>query len=330
MGIMTNRSSTGTGKLAFLLLVLTVLAGCQLGFSEDQGIEQLRKAAEDGHVEAQVRLGVKYDLGKGVPKNDSEAVKWYRKAAEQGHASAQFNLGVMYANGEGVPEDDQEAMRWYRKAAEQGNAPAQYNLGVKYAKGEGVPEDDRKAVKWFRLAAEQGGRYGATQLGRHVRQRRGGTGGLCKSLCLVQSCRCPRARGRRQGQGLAQGENDRRASGRGAETRRRAFQPHRILKIEVTARLPSTSDKNHYVNFTPTDNSFLFSDLMKTEASARPAQAPRPQDVGVGSASREGGTLPRLVPLSPGVRVANFCGGSIPGPADKRRRRCAVREPRRR
>ena len=128
MGIMTNQSSTGTGKLAFLLLVLTVLAGCQLGFSEDQGIEQLRKAAEDGHVEAQVRLGVKYDLGEGVPEDDSEAVKWYRKAAEQGYASAQFNLGVMYDLGEGVPEDDSEAVKWYRKAAEQGYASAQYFL----------------------------------------------------------------------------------------------------------------------------------------------------------------------------------------------------------
>ena len=156
MGIMTNRSSTGTGKLAFLLLVLTVLAGCQLGFSEDQGIEQLRKAAEDGHVEAQVRLGVKYDLGKGVPKNDREAVKWYRKAAEQGNAPAQYNLGVKYAKGEGVPEDDRKAVKWFRLAAEQGDAMAQHNLGVMYDKGEGVPEDYVKAYAWFNLAAAQG------------------------------------------------------------------------------------------------------------------------------------------------------------------------------
>ncbi|NIP71513.1 MAG: sel1 repeat family protein, partial [Gammaproteobacteria bacterium] len=40
--------------------------------------------------------------GKGVPKDQSEAVKWYREAAEQGDANAQINLGVMYQKGQGV------------------------------------------------------------------------------------------------------------------------------------------------------------------------------------------------------------------------------------
>jgi TPR repeat protein len=31
-----------------------------------------------------------------VAQDDAEAVKWYRKAAEQGHAEAQVNPGVMY------------------------------------------------------------------------------------------------------------------------------------------------------------------------------------------------------------------------------------------
>ena len=35
-------------------------------------------------------------------------------------AGAQFNLGVMYANGRGVLKDEAEAVRWYRLAAEQG------------------------------------------------------------------------------------------------------------------------------------------------------------------------------------------------------------------
>ena len=71
--------------------------------------------------------GVMYDFGEGVPENDAEAVKWYRKAADQGHAQAQSNLGVMYVKGEGVPENDAEAFKWYRKAADQGK---QYNVDV--------------------------------------------------------------------------------------------------------------------------------------------------------------------------------------------------------
>ena len=32
-------------------------------------------------------------------------MRWYRKAADQGHADAQHNLSVMYALGQGVPQD---------------------------------------------------------------------------------------------------------------------------------------------------------------------------------------------------------------------------------
>jgi TPR repeat protein len=53
------------------------------------------------------------------------ALVWFRKAAVQGHAEAQSYLGWMYHNGKGVTKNYQEAIKWYRKAAEQGNADAQ-------------------------------------------------------------------------------------------------------------------------------------------------------------------------------------------------------------
>ena len=62
------------------------------------------------------------------------------KAADQGHASGQLNLGVMYDNGEGVLKDDAEAVRWYRLAADQGDAAAQFNLGLMYANGRRCPQ----------------------------------------------------------------------------------------------------------------------------------------------------------------------------------------------
>jgi len=49
-----------------------------------------------------------------VPLDDAEAVKWYRKAAEQGHAEAQYKLGLSYRYGVGVPEDAAESARWFR------------------------------------------------------------------------------------------------------------------------------------------------------------------------------------------------------------------------
>ena len=68
-----------------------------------------------------------------------------RQAADQGDAEAQYNLGVIYNNGEGVPKDDAEAVRWFQLAAEQGYAKAQFELGYKYRWGHGVPLDDAEA-----------------------------------------------------------------------------------------------------------------------------------------------------------------------------------------
>jgi TPR repeat protein len=85
--------------------------------------------------------------------NFAEAVKGFRKAADQGHAVAQFNLGVMYNKGHGVEKNEHETVAWFRKAAEQGYAPAQCNLGVSYEVGRGVEKNEREAVAWFRKAA---------------------------------------------------------------------------------------------------------------------------------------------------------------------------------
>ena len=77
----------------------------------------------------------------------------------------------MYANGRGVIRDDGEAVRWYRLAAEQGIAVAQTSLGLAYEAGRGVARDDEEAVRWYRLAAEQGHARAQERLDRLVRPR---------------------------------------------------------------------------------------------------------------------------------------------------------------
>ncbi|MBR6755324.1 MAG: SEL1-like repeat protein, partial [Peptococcaceae bacterium] len=115
-----------------------------------------RKAAEQGHAEAQYNLGRCHEEGWGTYFYIWEAAKWYSKAAEQGHAEAQYNLGYCYQKGRGVAKNESEAAKWFIKAAEQGHATAQYNLGECYLRGEGVAEDKAEAVKWLSKAAEQG------------------------------------------------------------------------------------------------------------------------------------------------------------------------------
>ncbi|MEO8274597.1 MAG: hypothetical protein ABI639_00145 [Thermoanaerobaculia bacterium] len=116
----------------------------------------LRRAAEQGHLEAQKDLGTNYSLGIGVAPDAAEAAHWYSKAADQGDAEARFYLAVAYEQGEGVKADSAAALRLHRLAAAQGYASSQAELGEIYLNGLLVPRDDLEAVRWLRLAADQG------------------------------------------------------------------------------------------------------------------------------------------------------------------------------
>ena len=91
----------------------------------------------------------------GVPRNPAEALKWYRKAAENGHAQAQYLMGKSYHSGKDVPEDHTQSVKWWRKAAEQGNPASQFNLGVMYLHGHGTHKDFVESARWFRECAMQ-------------------------------------------------------------------------------------------------------------------------------------------------------------------------------
>lgn len=122
----------------------------------EQAIEAARFGAEQGRVQSQFILGLFYQDGKGVEKDEKEAVKWFRLAAEQGHLDAQVQLARAYELGRGVRKDLKESLKWFRLAAGQGDKDLQYRLGRAYARGDYVSQDSKEAAKWFRLAAEQG------------------------------------------------------------------------------------------------------------------------------------------------------------------------------
>jgi TPR repeat protein len=106
------------------------------------------------NADAQLRLGLLYQTGQGVPQDYAQAAAWIREAAEQGNAVAQNFLGFLYSTGQGVPQNYAEAAIWFRKAAAQGHASAQLNLGRAYENGEGVPKNYSESYFWVKLAAE--------------------------------------------------------------------------------------------------------------------------------------------------------------------------------
>ena len=62
----------------------------------------------------------------------------YLADAKAGDASAQNGLGIAYAEGKGVRRDQKQAVYWFRKSAAQGDSAGTCNLGLHYGKGWGV------------------------------------------------------------------------------------------------------------------------------------------------------------------------------------------------
>ncbi len=141
--------------------------GCKQNVSA--GIDLIAELAEQGHAQAQFKLGRYYETGEGLPQDVEKAMEWYTKAAEQGYAKAQHNLGRLLV----LSHNYEEAVRWFTMAADQGLAPAQSALGFLYYKGQGVEQNYKKAFEWYLKAAEQEYAPAQHNLGRLHEQGKG-------------------------------------------------------------------------------------------------------------------------------------------------------------
>jgi len=95
----------------------------------DEALDSIEKyltaniASGQFHKKARHFFGSIYNHGAG--RNMEKAKYWFTKAAEQGDADAQNKLGLMYEEGKGVPKDESKAAEWFAKAAKQRDADAQ-------------------------------------------------------------------------------------------------------------------------------------------------------------------------------------------------------------
>jgi TPR repeat protein len=63
--------------------------------------------------------------GDGVEVNYQLAFRYYQIAADQGHADVRLQLGLSYKKGYGTEKDLAKAKEWYSKAANQNNSMVQ-------------------------------------------------------------------------------------------------------------------------------------------------------------------------------------------------------------
>lgn len=140
------------------LVVLAYAQGHGLGgYSVDlsETAKLLRQAVDRGESEAMEDLSTAYAFGKGVPKDERQALELLQRASDSGNLDAAFNLAtVRYRGLLGTTKDTDEALRLMQKAADIGALPsAQLRLGMILTEREKrvTPE----AQRYFTSAKEQ-------------------------------------------------------------------------------------------------------------------------------------------------------------------------------
>ena len=133
-------------------------------------VHWLRKAAEQGHIEAQFSLGILYLMRLGVERNLKEAAYWVHKAAKRDFVLAQFYLGWIYSGGKERENNFREAAYQVREYKKREDVTFSYRFQraayYSTAADEGeIMRDWSQALYWYEKAAVQGHIEAQFQLG---------------------------------------------------------------------------------------------------------------------------------------------------------------------
>ena len=94
-------------------------------------IEELKKRADSGDVDAQLEIGYKHLYGvDGVNIDYKQAFYYYEQATRTNNPVALNNLGSLYFNGIGTNVDYDNAIHYFKEAAKYGSSDAALNLVV--------------------------------------------------------------------------------------------------------------------------------------------------------------------------------------------------------
>lgn len=115
-------------------LGMMYFSGSGVGENERRSYDLLLRSALQGHVNAMLQLANVLTFGQEIPNfvqdPEHEAARWYFQAASAGNAEAQYSLGVLFQTGKGVVRDEKEAMHWMQQAAKNGHESAKAYVGA--------------------------------------------------------------------------------------------------------------------------------------------------------------------------------------------------------
>jgi TPR repeat protein len=149
---------THEAKRGCVTAQLELGARCKKAGDLAAAVAWFSQAVKQGSPAGNFELGLCYQDGTGVARNDARALTLIRAAAMAKYAPAQHEMGMLYEHGHcGLAKSAEHAVAFWKLSAAQGLPTSQYNLGICYDEGTGgLAKDEAKAAALWALAANQG------------------------------------------------------------------------------------------------------------------------------------------------------------------------------
>ncbi|KAI8880317.1 HCP-like protein [Backusella circina FSU 941] len=130
---------------------------CHINSGERFGLAFIfiKEAAERGYGLAQAFLGEMYHEGKGVQRNQDEALEWIRKSTRTMDPSECYQHGMKCYSGTGVEKNYSIALLYLRAAYIKKYTPALIQIGRMYLYGHGVEKNKEKSMECFQQSIEE-------------------------------------------------------------------------------------------------------------------------------------------------------------------------------
>jgi hypothetical protein len=153
-----TKSSLGYAESQYQTGVIYLAGNTFLRGSQAKACRAFRFAAQQGHAQAQFALAHAYHYGRGITRDEVEALRWAKASARSGQPQALVLAGDILQDT--TPD---EAESYYRQAvpllrgqADQGDGEASFALGYLYRNGRGVVQDPVEALTWMLIAQRSG------------------------------------------------------------------------------------------------------------------------------------------------------------------------------
>lgn len=131
LSLLTNITSLSAEKKAPIFIQAAILYEANTPMQDHaKAITFYEQAMEGGMPEAMHNLGLKYEEGEGIEKNEKLAFDLYLRAAKLGFSKAQIDLAKCYLQGIGCNADIPQAEFWAEKVAKEAPLAKHYLAGA--------------------------------------------------------------------------------------------------------------------------------------------------------------------------------------------------------